>query len=228
MAGPFSTCCYEHNQLKPAQYIILYMWMAIVVVCLGLPVSLAFAHTTVEVYPYEIEVGWGLEPPVVGIWNTFVFHVSEPREQEGVKTGVINAFKDMKATAIFGGATKELEINSNPRPGYYYANVIPTRTGSFSVLLEGGITGTPVNIEVPIEDVESTALLDFPQSGPTSNQDVESLRAAVTSLQAEVERLRTSQGPAGGVAYDMAVMAVSLGAIGVVMGVVALVRRPRA
>ena len=199
-------------------------------VCLALSAPAALAHTTVEVGHYEVEVGWGLEPPVVGIWNTFVFHVSEPGEQAGVKTGVINAFKDMGATAIFGGATKALEINSDPRPGYYFANVIPTRTGSFSVLLEGDIAGTPVDIEVPIEDVESTALLDFPQSGSSSSQDVESLKAAVTSLQMEVDRLQTSpsQAPAGGAAYDMAVMGVSLGAVAVVMGVVALIRRPRA
>ena len=27
----------------------------------------SFAHTTVEVGPYEIEAGWGTEPPVVGL-----------------------------------------------------------------------------------------------------------------------------------------------------------------
>jgi hypothetical protein len=36
-------------------------------------VSQAFAHTTVEIEPYEIEVGWGVEPPVVGFRNDFVF-----------------------------------------------------------------------------------------------------------------------------------------------------------
>ena len=29
----------------------------------------SFAHTTVEVGEYKIEVGWGIEPPVVGIRN---------------------------------------------------------------------------------------------------------------------------------------------------------------
>ena len=35
--------------------------------------SVAYGHTTVEVEPYEIEVGWGIEPPVVGFRNDFVF-----------------------------------------------------------------------------------------------------------------------------------------------------------
>ena len=199
--------------------------------CLALQAPAALAHTTVSAGSYEIEVGWGLEPPVVGIWNTFVFHVTEPGEREGVKTGVINAFRDMSATATFGGVTKTLEVNSDPRPGYYFANVIPTRTGSYSILLEGEISGTAVNVDVPIEDMESTALLDFPPSGSASDRDVEALRAAVTSLQAEVDRIAsegTSPGPAGGATYDVAVMGVSLGAVAVVLGVLALVRRPRA
>ena len=198
--------------------------------CLALPAP-ALAHTTVSVGSYEIEVGWGLEPPVVGIWNTFVFHVTEPGEREGIKTGVINAFRDMSATAVFGGVTKTLEVNSDPRPGYYFANVIPTRTGGYSVLLEGEISGTVVNVDVPIEDVEATALLDFPPSGSASDQDVEALKAAVTSLQAELDRIDsegTSPGPDGGASYDVAVMGVSLGAAAVVLGVLALVRRPRA
>ena len=47
-------------------------------------ISPSFAHTTVEVIPYEIEVGWGIEPPVVGFRNAFVFDISEPGENPGV------------------------------------------------------------------------------------------------------------------------------------------------
>ena len=197
---------------------------------LALCAPAAFAHTTVSVGSYDIEVGWGLEPPVVGIWNTFVFHVTEPGEREGVKTGVINAFRDLGATATFGGVTKTLEVNSDPRPGYYFANVIPTRTGSYSVLLDGEILGTPVDVLVPIEDVESTSLLDFPPSEGASSQDVEALKAAVASMQAEIDRMEESPAaaPAGGASYDVAVMGVSLGAAAVILGVLALVRRPRA
>ena len=71
-------------------------------------------------------------------------------------------FKNLDATAKFGGVTKELDINSDPRPGHYFSNVIPTKTGSISILLSGEIDGTPVQIEIPVEDVETTAVLDFP------------------------------------------------------------------
>ena len=43
----------------------------------------SFAHTTVHVDPYEIEAGWGIEPPVVGIRNDIVFKIIESGENEG-------------------------------------------------------------------------------------------------------------------------------------------------
>ena len=36
---------------------------------IGLGFLPAFGHTTVEVDPYAIEVGWGMEPPVEGFRN---------------------------------------------------------------------------------------------------------------------------------------------------------------
>ena len=76
--------------------------------------SQAFAHTTVEVDPYKIEVGWGLEPPIVGIRNDFVFKITEPEDTPGSYKGVTNAFKSVEATALFGGISKKIDINSNP------------------------------------------------------------------------------------------------------------------
>ena len=44
------------------------------------PVS---AHTSVNVDNIQIDVGWSLEPPVVGIRNDFVFKIVELGETEG-------------------------------------------------------------------------------------------------------------------------------------------------
>ena len=204
----------------------------------------ASAHTTVEVGAYEIEAGWGTEPPVVGIRNTLVFEVREPGEREGVSTGVRDAFRDMYATVRFGGAGKEIGVNSAPAPGHYYANIIPTRTGSYSVQFEGEIGGMPVDVEVPVEDVETTAVLDFPpRTGAASGSGSgdpggDAVWAAIRQLQAGaggpgIAGVGGSGGAAapasarGGdpVAYDYAVVALSLGAAGVVLGAVAMARR---
>ena len=192
-------------------------------------VTQAFAHTTVEVEQFEIEVGWGVEPPVVSFRNDFVFKITEPGENPGLKVGVKNAFKDMQATAKFGGVTKVLDIGSDPRPGHYFSHVIPTKTGSYSIHLEGEINGTPIDVDIPIEDVESTAVLDFPpSSGSSSDQDVAALKSAVSSLQQDVSSIKSGSGievSSEGAAYDYAILGLSIAAAAIILAVIALVKR---
>ena len=191
-------------------------------------VSQAFAHTTREVEQYEIEIGWGTEPPVVGFRNDFVFQISEPGENPGLKVGVTNAFKNLEVTAKYGGITKVLDIGSDPRPGHYLSHVIPTKTGSYSIHLKGDIDGVPIDIEIPVEDVESTAVLDFPPSaGSSSDQDVLALKSAVSSLQQDVSSLKAGKGEVSseGGAYDFAVMGLSIAAAAIILAIIALVKR---
>ena len=204
----------------------------------------ASAHTTVGVGEYEIEAGWGTEPPVVGIRNTFVFEVSMPGEREGVKTGVRNAFSGMDATARFGGAAKELDVSAAPTPGHYYSNVIPTRTGSYSVQFSGEIDGTPVDVDVRVEDVETTAVLDFPPraggGGGGGEPGSDAVWAAIRQLQKgsggagiggvggapqAPDAARPEQQAGDPAAYDYAVVALSLAGAAVALSVVAMARR---
>ena len=192
--------------------------------------SQAFAHVTVDVEPYQIEVGWGEEPPVVGFRNHFVFEITEPGDNPGVTVGVINAFKNLEATAKFGGVTKTLDINSDPRPGHYFSNVIPTKTGTYSIVLKGEINGIPVDLDIEIEDAESTAILDFPPtSGSSSNQDVSTLKTAVSSLQQEISSIKSGSGievkSDGGQAYDFAVLGLSIAGAAIVLAVISIVKR---
>ncbi|MFB5647794.1 MAG: hypothetical protein ACE5RO_06630 [Candidatus Nitrosomaritimum yanchengensis] len=191
--------------------------------------SQAFAHTTVEVEQYEIEVGWGTEPPVVGFRNDFVFKITEPGENPGLKVAVTNAFKNMQATAKFGGVTKVLDIGSDPKPGHYFSHVIPTKTGTYSIHLEGQINDTPIDIDIPVEDVESTAVLDFPPtSGSSSDQDVTALKSAVSSLQQDVSSIKSGSGievSSDGAAYDYAILGLSIAAAAIILAVIALVKR---
>jgi hypothetical protein len=195
--------------------------------------STAEAHTTVHVEQYEIEVGWEVEPPVVGFRNAIVYEISES-PSEGLKTGVINAFKNLEATIRMGGATKILDIDSDPRPGHYFSKIIPTKTGSLLIELKGDINGVPVIIEVPIEDVESTTVLDFPQSsGSSSSQDVTALKNAMSSLQKDVTDIKSKIGGIDSItgeistqaAYNFGVFGLSLGAAGVILAVIAMIKR---
>jgi hypothetical protein len=189
--------------------------------------SQAFAHTTVEVEPYKIEVGWGLEPPVVGIRNDFVFKITEPGDTPGQYKGVTNAFKNLEVTALFGGVSKKIDINSDPKIGYYFSPVIPTKTGTYIMNLKGEINGIPIDIKIPVEDVGSTAVLEFPQtSGSSSDQDVTSLKNAISSLQREVSSMKdSSENVDGGTTYDFAVFGLAISAAAIILAIIALIKR---
>ncbi|CAI9831128.1 MAG: hypothetical protein MPI95_02035 [Nitrosopumilus sp.] len=185
----------------------------------------AYAHTTVVVGQYEIEAGWGTEPPIVGIRNQLVFKVIERGESEGTYSGITGAFTDIRATAVFGGATKEIVMSSDPRPGYYFSPIIPTKTGSYMVELEGQIQGTAVSELIPIEDVEPTSLLDFPPAAGAGSADVEALKNAVTALQQDVRTGAAAPAAEGGAPYDIAILGLSISGAAIVLSAVALARR---
>jgi len=200
----------------------------------NVPFASAYAHTTIEVGPYEIEAGWQDEPPVVGILNAITIDIREPGDVDGASMGITNAFRNLDATVISGGASKVLDINTDPRPGHYYAKIIPTKTGSLEVKLEGKINGIEINEVIVIEDVESTSILDFPAtSGSSSGQEVTALKNAVTSIQKDVSSIKSQ---VGGIdtssgnfdaetAYNFGVFGISLGAAGVILAIIAMVKR---
>ncbi len=185
----------------------------------------SFAHTTVEVGEYKIEVGWGTEPPVVGIRNDIVFKITESGENEGTYKGVTSVFKNLEATAMYGGATKKIDINSDPRPGYYFSPVIPTKTGSYIMDLKGEISGTLVDVQIPVEDVESTSVLDFPPKSSEGPADLTALKNAISSLQQDVSKLKSGEPSNGGTAYDFAIFGLSIAAAAIILAIIALVKR---
>lgn len=188
----------------------------------------SFAHTTVHVEEYSIEVGWGIEPPVVGIRNEIVFKITESGENEGTYSGVTSVFKDVDATVMFGGISKKIDINSDPRPGYYFSPIIPTKIGTYMVELKGELRGIPIDIKIPVEDIESTAVLDFPPTNSEGTADVTALKNAISSLQQDVSKLKsgkTSVPSDGGAAYDFAIFGLSIAAAAIILSIIALIKR---
>ncbi len=188
----------------------------------------SFAHTTVHVEPYEIEVGWGIEPPVVGMRNDIILKFIERGEKEGTFTGITSVFKDVDATVMFGGASKKIDVNSDPKPGYYFSPIIPTKTGTYLVELKGEIRGTPINIKIPVEDIEPTAVLDFPPSSSGGDIDITALKNAISSLQQDVSKLNldeTKVSSNGGIAYDFAILGLSIAAAAIILAIISLIKR---
>lgn len=187
----------------------------------------SYAHTTVEVEQYKIEVGWSIEPPVVGIRNDIVFKITESGETEGTYRGITSAFENLEATVMYGGASKNIDINSDPKPGYYFSSIIPTKTGSYLADLQGEIRGVIIDIQVPIEDVENTSVLDFPPTSIEGNTDISALKNTISSLQQDVSKLKSGETSTsnGGAAYDFAIFGLSIAAAAIILAIIALIKR---
>lgn len=193
--------------------------------------SSVYAHKTITVQNLEIEVGWQEEPPLVGFMNAITFEINEntPDGQSGVK----NAFKNLEATVKSGGVTKKLDIDSDLMAGHYHSKIIPTRTGSLTVELKGDINGIPIDSEIPIEDVESKGLLAFPDTAGSSEQDITSIKNAMSGIEKEVTELKTKLSGVNSAsgefnmenAYNFAVFGLSLGAAGVILAIIAMIKR---
>ncbi|HXG73384.1 MAG TPA: hypothetical protein VNK44_01005 [Candidatus Nitrosotenuis sp.] len=193
--------------------------------------SAAFAHKTVTVEQYEIEVGWRDEPPLVSQQNAIVFSITT-EEGQGVKSGVTNAFRDLTATVKSGSLTKTLDILSDVKPGHYYSKIIPTKTGTLTVELTGSIGGgVPINEQVDIEDVESLDIIAFPPAGSAGQADTAQLKNAMASIQKDVSELKSKVGNTGAgnvdlsKSYDFAVFGLAIGAAGVILAVIAMIKR---
>lgn len=194
----------------------------------------AYAHTSDTVGPYEIEIGWEEEPPVVGLLNFLTFEITEPGEVKGVKTGVTNAFRDMQVTIKFGGVSKTLDIISDPRPGHYKSKIIPTKTGTVVLEFDGELNGEPVDLTFNPEAIESSAVLDFPPKHVSgSGEELLALKNAIQSMRNDVSRntkLLEGFDPSAGdydvaLAYNFGVFGLSLGAAGVILGIIAMLKR---
>lgn len=189
------------------------------------------AHKTITVQNLAIEVGWQDEPPLVGFMNAITFEINE-NTTDG-QSGVKNAFKNLQAIIKYGGITKILDINSDLKAGSYHSKIIPTRTGSLAVELKGDINGVSIDSEIPVEDVEDKGILAFPDMAGSSEQDTTAIKNAMAGLEKEVTALKAKLGrvntASGGFdienAYNFAVFGLSLGAAGVILGIIAMIKR---
>jgi hypothetical protein len=193
--------------------------------------SSASAHKTITVENFEIEIGWRDEPPLVGFMNGITFEINE-NTSDG-QSGIKNAFKNLVATIRSGGLEKTLDIDSDLQAGHYSSKIIPTRTGGLVVTLKGDINGVPISSEVAIEDVEDKSLLTFPDTTGSSDQDIVALKNSMSGLQKEVTLLKskiselekTSSNVSSETAYNFGIFGLSLGAAGVILAIVAMIKR---
>jgi hypothetical protein len=176
-------------------------------------VTIAYAHQNVTVGDYVVEYGWVSEPAVAGQPNAVVINLSPANPAPTPATGAQPAdanidISGLKIEAMYGGQTKVLLLQplGENTPGQFVAPMTPMRPGKYTFHLSGTVGSTTFNNDVTPEEVQTTDVVQFPvldsQSGASANT--------------------ASQGQASW----LGIVGVVLGAIGTLLGVIALVRKP--
>jgi len=124
----------------------------------------AFAHETITVGDYEIEVGWLNEPPIAGQQNAIVVNVSTTSDEQPVED-----VSSLTVAVSYGGQSKTLMLQplGEDTPGQFIAPIIPTVPGEYEVEFGGTLGDTAVDAHTHIEEVQPADTLQFPSVAST-------------------------------------------------------------
>ena len=159
-------------QLKVRTFPLTIICFLIVLVVLSHNILIheASAHITKKFGSIQLEVGWSDEPALTGQLNNVILDVN--RASGKTQTPIINALNNMNILVKYGGVTKSLDFLPSPTTdGLYLGKMVPTRVGSYFVVLNGTIQGQKISSQVPLDLVESSQKLAFPDSGTGSGTD---------------------------------------------------------
>ena len=166
-------------------------------------VSSVFAHEERKVGAYDMEVGFIAEPVYVGERSGLEIHVTKDEKPvEGLETM-------LKAQVIFGTQQRDLTLAAREEdPGWYESVFIPTAAGKYTFHLTGTIEGQTIDESFTssptgFDEVSEAATGQFPNTLPTT-----------TELSADARK--------GADAAGQVPIAIGLGAVGAVLGLVAL------
>lgn len=185
----------------------------------------AIAHENREAGQYGIgEVGWISEPPYAGMKNAVHFNVEKKVEgnmsMKDEHTGVAGLEKTLEVTLSTGGKATKFQLRpvteSEPGheesgPGNYLAEIIPTRSGTYTLAMKGTIEGVQVNEIFTLEEVRSLGELQFPEADPVPAD----LQKSLDSVNSKVDRLSSNS--------SMWSIGLVTGTLGLLIGTVALV-----
>lgn len=125
--------------------------------------QVVFAHESVTVGDYELEIGWVEEPTIVGQQNSVLVIVWDTSSGEAQPVEDVSS---LVVTVSYGGQEKKLTLQplGEDTPGQFAAPLLPTVPGQYTILLGGQLGDTPVDARVEPEEVESADTLQFPSA----------------------------------------------------------------
>jgi hypothetical protein len=213
----------------------------------------AYAHLTKQFGNISLEVGWTEEPSLVGQLNSALI-VVEKTVTGGNSTPVSNALSQLDIEEKYGGITRPIDfVPSEQTEGGYEAKIIPTRIGSYSLLMNGSIQNQNItNVEIPLDKVEGTQMFSFPDSeisgisssnssgsdndiGPKVEQILSQFSNEIDSIKGSIDKLNSNyaniQNPiqniknASDISFMIAMVGVGAGISGVIISLIVLSRR---
>ncbi|MDQ6668594.1 MAG: hypothetical protein M3Y53_10275 [Thermoproteota archaeon] len=159
-------------QLSIRAFPVLIICFLIVLLVLSHSVLIkeASAHITKKFGNIQVEIGWSDEPPLTGQLNNVIVDVNQTGGK--TQTPIINALANMNILVKYGGVTKSLDFLPSPTTdGSYLGKIIPSRVGSYNVVLNGTIQGQKISSQIPLDLVESSQKLAFPDTVTGSGTD---------------------------------------------------------
>ncbi len=149
----------------------------------------ALAHEDRPVGPYQLRVGWHVEPALVGQLNAVELTVMQNGQP------VKDVEKTLMVTLSTGGKTSDkMQFTpSDETPGLYTAAVIPTRAGDYKFHFIGMIGQTNVDetfdsADGKFDSVEPVTDLQFPEKDPS----ISDLQQQINDLKAQIAALKGS------------------------------------
>ena len=177
-----------------------------------------FAHErrTIANGKYDVVVGWDVEPAFVDQKNGAGIRISKAGTNPAEP--VTGAEKNLKLDIRQGAATKTFALRAVfGQPGYYIADILPTREGDYIWTLTGTIADDQINEKFDTADgkfnaVEAGTAIEFPTVAPDPVQmtaDLQSARAAASTAQL------------------LAIIGLGVGVLGLVVALAVWFTRPR-
>lgn len=201
--------------------------IALAVTALLMTASLASAHESREVGPYEFVVGWSDEPAFANQPNGPEVTITDAKGDpvvEGVELEVEITFGDESMTAEMEPA---FVVGVFGEPGNYNTDIFPTRPGTWVFHFTGTVEGEEIDEEFTsgpetFNDVEDPATTAFPIADPNNAELADRLEQESAELAAAADDASS--------AGTLALIAIVVGGVallaGLTLGGLALRRRP--
>lgn len=208
--------------------------------------KIASAHEELVLGNISVTAGWGIEPPLKGQINSVELQIIKNNGSQPVR----NALANLEINIRFGGVTKSLAFLPDQNdPAKYISQLIPSRPGSYSIVLKGQIEGHRVDSEMQLESVQDSQKLAFPPSSDVAGSEIqlsqitERFKNVLSDISTQIKNTNTTASTAQKIADQslkaldtikqsadraniLAMIGVGTGIAGILIAAVALSRKP--